>query len=272
MSHSPANPRPPLTALIMTLNGERLLDQCLSSLAFCDHILLIDSGSTDATKEIAANHRAEFVFNPWPGPKAQLEFGLARITSGWVLILDQDEICSPRLTESIRAALLDPSAPPCHYAPRRSWYYNRFLTHGGWYPDYLLRLFKAGTAELRQSGAHESIHPLAPAGHLKGDILHYPYENFSNHLQKINAYAQAGARDLQSRNRRGGVAAGLGHAVSRFLRIYVLKLGLLDGRAGFINAAHAAFYTFLKYVRINEGDWGAPYTLPDQDNTARKSQ
>ena len=270
MPDSPAAQRPSLTALLMTFNGERLLDQCLSSISFCDRLLLIDSGSTDATGEIAARYGAEIVFNPWPGPKAQLEFGLARISSGWVFIMDQDEICSSSLAASIKTTIAEPDALPCHYAPRRSWYYNRFLTHGGWYPDRLLRLFKAGAAELRQSGAHESIHPLAPTGHLQGDLLHYPYENFFNHLQKINAYAQAGAQDLGRQNRRGGIAAGLAHAHARFLKIYFLKLGLLDGRAGFINAVHAAFYAFLKYVRINEGAWGTPYNTltndPDPEN------
>lgn len=261
--------RATITGLILTLNGERLLDRCLSSLDFCDRLLIIDSGSTDATPEIAARHKADFIHNAWQGPKAQFEFGVRQVTTDYVFTLDQDEVCSTRLKHSILDVLANAakgSALPAYYVPRRSWYFNRFLKHSGWYPDWLLRLFRPAAAEFHQSGAHESIHPAlikgrpAPTGRLSGDILHYPYESFTHHLAKVNAYAEEGALDMRAKGRRGGILPGLIHAASRFLKVYFFKLGLLDGRAGFINAAHASFYAFLKYVRIEESAWGAPFT------------
>jgi hypothetical protein len=94
---------------------------------------------------------------------------------------------------------------------------------------------------------------------MRAEIIHYPYSGFRHHLDKINDYAQKGARDLVISGRKGGVARAIAHACARFFRIYWLKLGFLDGRAGFLNAAHGAWYVFLKYVRVDEGSWGHPF-------------
>lgn len=265
-------PRATITGLVLTMNGERLLERCLASLSFCDRLLVIDSGSTDGTLDIAARHGATSVFNAWRGPKAQFEFGIARIDTEYVLTLDQDEVCSSRLRQSVLAVLDNPARLPAYYTPRRSWYFNRFLLHSGWYPDYLLRLFRPEAAEFRQSGAHESIHPLSATGNLQGDILHYPYESFSHHLHKVNAYAEEGALDLRAKGKKGGIAPGLMHAFSRFLKVYIFKRGFLDGRAGFINAAHASFYAFLKYIRIEKSAWGAPFDDDDPAKPAKPEQ
>ena len=164
----------------------------------------------------------------------------------------------PRRT--ILAALPGAPADLCGFTPaRRSWYYDRFLKHSGWYPDRLLRVFRRNGVHFTQSGAHEHIDPNGRTRELDGDILHYPYKHFREHLDKINSYAQQGADDLAARGKKGGLALGVLHGIGRFLRIYLLKKGFLDGKAGFINAVHGAFYAFLKYVRVDEGNWGFPY-------------
>jgi len=127
------------------------------------------------------------------------------------------------------------------------------------YPDRLLRVFRRSGVHFTQSGAHEHIDPNGRTQELDGDILHYPYKDFREHLDKINSYAQQGADDLAARGKKGGLALGVLHGIGRFLRIYLLKKGFLDGKAGFINAVHGAFYAFLKYVRVDEGNWGFPY-------------
>ena len=158
------------------------------------------------------------------------------------------------------AALPGAPADLCGFTPaRRSWYYDRFLKHSGWYPDRLLRVFRRNGVHFTQSGAHEHIDPNGRTRELDGDILHYPYKHFREHLDKINSYAQQGADDLAARGKKGGLALGVLHGIGRFLRIYLLKKGFLDGKAGFINAVHGAFYAFLKYVRVDEGNWGFPY-------------
>ncbi len=266
-----------LTAVIITLNGERLFGRCLDSLAFCDRILVVDSFSSDATQRIAEEHGAIFIQNPWPGNARQIRFGVQWLEehapTEWVLFLDCDEICSPELAESIRRALASPGDRTAFSMPRRTWYFDRFLRHGGSYPDRLFRLFRPESIRIEESGAHQQFRPSGPHGDLEGDLLHYTYANFFNQMDKLNDYAQRGAKDLERRGRRGGIAAGLGHGLWRFVSMYILKRGFLDGRAGFLMAAHTAFYTFLKYIRINEGAWGAPYTagLPSSQAAAPRS-
>ena len=240
----------------------------MASLSFCDRILVVDSFSTDATETIARTAGCLFVQRRWegPGPQFAYAFSLLReeYPTSWVVSLDQDEICTSELQLALQAAVgkaLATAQPPVgFFVPRRSWYYDRFLLHSGWYPDHLLRCFRPEAMHVAVSGAHYSFHPEGATHTLAGDILHYPYASFREHLDKINSYAQQGAEDLARHGRRGGILTGLAHGFGRFLRIYLLKRGFLDGRAGFINAVHGAFYAFLKYVRVNEGNWGSPYT------------
>lgn len=259
-------PRKTITAVIITLNGERLLGRCLDSLAFCDRILVVDSFSSDATESIARDHGAIFLQNTWPGNARQIRFGVdwleQNAPSDWVLFFDCDEICSPELAHSIQKAIAAPADKTAFSMPRRTWYFDRFLRHGGSYPDRLFRLFRPESMRIEESGAHQHFVPTGPSGALSGDMLHYTYADFRNQLDKLNDYAQRGARDLQAKGKRGGLAAGLAHGMWRFVDMYLIKLGFLDGRAGFLMAVHTAFYTFLKYVRIHEGSWGAPYGDP----------
>ncbi len=256
-------PRVRLTALLVVLNGERLLGRCLDSLSFCDRILIVDSFSTDATEQIARDHGAIFIQNKWPGNAKQVQYGLdwleANAPTDWVLMLDCDEIISLDLRKSILAALENPGDKTSFSMPRLTWYFDGFLRHGGCYPDRLFRLFTPKGVRIENSGAHQKFVPTGPYGELQGDMIHYTYESFRNQLDKLNDYAERGARDLEAKGKKGGVMRGLGHGTWRFVDMYFRKLGLLDGRAGFLMAAHTAFYTFLKYVRIHEGGWGAPF-------------
>lgn len=252
------------TGLILTYNGEHTLEQCINSLSFCNTVLVIDSFSTDNTVSIAERLGATVIQNVWNGPAAQFEFAFDQISTDWVVSLDQDEVCTTSLKEKIIAAI--DSAPQDiagYYTKRKSWYYNRFMKHSGWYPDWLLRVFKPEKLDVKVSGAHYSFHPKGKTTNLDAEILHYPYMSFSQHLQKIDSYAQQGADDLRAKGKKGGLGKGISHGSMRFIKLYFIKLGFLDGKAGFINAVHGAFYAFLKYVRVTEGNWGAPF---DADN------
>lgn len=254
-----------LAGLVLTYNGERLLRDCLTSLAFCDVLLVVDSGSNDTTLSIATECGATVLSHKWEGPAMQFHFALNYLKTHfpeyWVFTLDQDEICTQELQNQLQSAIKSAPADLSGFLiSRKSWYYNRFLLHSGWYPDYLFRCFRQDQMFLKVIGAHESLLPKGKTYKLKGEILHYPYDNFRQHLEKINLYAEQGANDLRKRGVKGGIAAGLAHGFGRFVRIYVIKVGFLDGKAGFINAVHGAFYAFLKYVRIPEGKWqGSDY-------------
>jgi len=249
--------RDTVTGLVLTYNGERIFDRCLKSLNFCDEILVVDSQSTDHTLEIAEKHGARIIVNPWPGPVKQFQLALAEIKTDWVVSLDQDEYLTEELQKNIIAKLSADESVAGYYTPRSSFYFNRFMKHSGWYPDYLFRFFRAGKMEVTASGAHYHFEPKGATAKLTGDILHYPYESFEQHMEKINYYAEEGAKSLREKGKKGGWFKGILHGKMRFIKLYFLKLGFLDGKAGFYNAMAGFYYTFQKYIRVEETEkWG----------------
>ncbi len=249
--------RETVTGLVLTYNGERLLERCLKSLDFCDELLVVDSESSDRTREIAEECGARIIVNPWPGPVDQFKLALAEIKTTWVVSLDQDEFLTDELRENIINKLSQKERVAGYYTPRSSFYFNRFMKHSGWYPDYLFRVFRNGKMNVTASGAHYHFEPRGETLKLEGDILHYPYESFDQHMEKINYYAEEGAKSLRAKGRKGGLIQGMLHGIMRFIKLYLLKLGFLDGKAGFYNAMAGFYYTFQKYIRIEETEkWG----------------
>lgn len=147
-----------------------------------------------------------------------------------------------------RRLLAAPGDSTAFSMPRRTWYFDRFLRHGGSYPDRLFRLFRPETIRIEESGAHQQFRPSGPCGELKGDLLHYTYANFFNQMDKLNDYAQRGAKDLERKGRRGGIAAGLGHGFWRFFSMYVIRRGFLDGQG---RISHGGAYRLLYLSQIH---------------------
>ena len=264
---TPISSQPTITGLVLTRDGERLIGKCLASLSFCDTILVVDSGSTDATIAIAENAGAVVLSNPWPGFANQFSFAAEKVTTDWFFILDQDECCSVELAKAIKDHIQkatnadnDMASPLTAFSvARKSWYFDRFMKHGGWYPDHILRVFKTGLVTFSQD-AHIHYHPKGESEHIPtGEIIHYPYTGFFHQFAKLNVYAEQGAEAMRASGKRGGILQGVGHAAARFFRIYILKAGFLDGKAGFLAAAHGSFYAFSKYIRLLESDWGRPF-------------
>jgi glycosyltransferase involved in cell wall biosynthesis len=243
-----------ITGLVLTYNGERLLNECLESLDFCNRILVIDSGSNDSTLEIARDKGAEIIHNDWNGAIEQHKFALTKIETQWVVTIDQDEIISPELRESILKAIENPGEVDGFYCSRCTWYFDRFIRHSGWYPDKLFRIYRHDGIKIGGIRPHEELRPISKAGEISGDIIHYPYKNFANHLEKINNYTQDAAEDLYSRGKRGSTGKAVRHAFGKFLKQYILQKGFLDGQAGLIIAIHGFLYTFQKYIRLAELD------------------
>ena len=262
--------RPGITGVVLTHNGERLLEKCFDSLGFCDEILVVDSGSTDETLLLCERYKARVIYRAWDGFDVQFRFAQDEVATRWFFILDQDEICPVPLGEAIRQAIREsdhladtPQDTPVAFSVgRKSWYFDRFMKHGGWYPDHILRVFRTGFVEFYQD-AHIHYRPMGRKEHVGGppsaELIHYPYTSFYHQLTKLNNYSEQGAEALLAEGRKGGVWRGIGHGLARFFRIYVIKLGFLDGRAGFLAACHGSFYAFSKYVRVLEASWGAPF-------------
>ncbi len=246
-----------VTGLVLTKDGEMWLERCLRSLSMCDELLVVDSESTDATRDIAEANGAKVLVRPWEGPLPQFRYALEQVRTEWIVSLDQDEWLSPELSGDLEDLFRHPErleGVAGFYCNRRSFYYDRYLRHCGWYPDRLLRVFNKQRMEVRASGPHYSFHPSMRTGRLHGDIVHRPYSGLHEHVAKMNYYCQEAAKDLRGKGKKSGLGKALAHGLARFFKIYVLRLGFLDGRAGAILALHGFFYAFHKYVRVAEYD------------------
>ena len=241
--------RPTLGVAIIALNAEARLAQCLDALAFADSIVVVDNGSTDRTQAIAAAHGARLVVAPdWPGFGPQKNRAVAALDTDWVLSIDTDEIVTPELAAAIVEAIRAPRAD-VYSVDRLSSFCGHWIRHSGWYPDWIPRLFKRHKAQFSDDLVHERLVFEGAAERLPGKLLHYSYEDFETVLRKLDAYSSAGARQRLAAGKRGGLAPALLRGTWAFFRTYVLRLGFLDGQAGFIIAAFNAqtvYYRFLK--------------------------
>lgn len=241
-----------ITGLILTFNGERLLERTLQSLDFCDEILVVDSGSSDATLNIARRYNARILHRDWEGTIPQFKFAFKHIDTPWLVTLDQDEYLSPELKKALLEKLESPGGSCGFYLRRRSFYFDRFLKHSGWYPDYLLRVFRMDGFELRGILPHEEFHPTGHTDKIPHDIVHYPYTDLGDQLSKISAYTTATAKHLHAQGKRGGLAQGVSRALGRFVKRYLLQQGFRDGRAGLVLAVYDMMYVFQKYLLVAE--------------------
>ena len=242
-----------ISACIITLNEERNLPRCLQSVApLVDEILVVDSGSTDATLDIVAKFGARVVHQDWLGYVDQKNFALAQAQHDWVLSIDADEELSPELAASIsrmKADLtLDKSGSPNGYEFSRIVFYRgRWIRHGDWYPDRLVRLFRRSEARFSGGRVHEKLelpgeHPILP-----GHLHHFTYENASDRAQRCEKYAELWAESAHEQHRRAFPWSGPLHALARFGKGFVLKRGFLDGAVGWDIAAGNAREVWIKY-------------------------
>ncbi|KPJ35817.1 LPS biosynthesis protein [Burkholderia multivorans] len=240
---------PTLGVALIALNASARLAQCLDALTFVDDIVVIDGGSTDDTVAIAQAHGARVIVErDWPGFGPQKNRALDALDTDWILSLDTDEVVSPELARSIREAIRTPAAD-VYALDRLSSFCGRWIRHSGWYPDWVPRLFRRGTARFSDDLVHERLVFDTPAQRLSGKLMHYSYEDFETVVRKLDAYSTAGARQRRAAGQRGGFGKALARGAWAFVRTYVLRRGFLDGRAGFMIAvfnAETVYYRFLK--------------------------
>lgn len=249
---------PSLSAIVITKNEEAVIKRCLDSVQWADEIIVVDSGSTDRTMEIAQQLHARAVVTPdWPGPGPQRNRAIAHATKDWILALDADEWVSPQLRDEILAVLRAPGPHVGYRLPRLSSYCGRRMRHGGWWPDYVSRLFKRGSARFGGGIVHDHLVSDGPLGKLRNPLLHEAITDLDDMLLKLNSYSSWGAQSLHERGRRAGLATALGHGAWTFLRTYLLRAGFLDGREGFMLAvsnAEGAYYKYLKLMLMGRED------------------
>lgn len=249
--------RPPLSVCIVAMNEQDNIEECLASADFAQEWIVVDSHSTDATREKAAARGARVVERDWPGHVQQKNFAIDQASNDWVLCLDADERVSPELRASILAALERPQEADGYEMARRTWYLGRWIRRGGWYPDRKIRLFRRSKGRWGGVNPHDHVHVEGRVGRLAGDLLHYSYRSISDHLRTIDSFTTIAAKEKHAAGRRAGIVDLTLRPFGKFLRMYVLKAGFLDGVPGLVVAVTGAFYVFLKYAKLRETDRAA---------------
>ena len=242
-----------LSVTVITKNEEHNIEACLRSVRFADQLVVLDSGSTDATVEMALAMGAEVSIRAdWRGFGIQKNRALELANSDWVLSLDADERVTPELQAEIEVALTSPRFD-AYSIPRLSSYCGQYMRHSGWYPDRVTRLFKRGAAKFSDDLVHEKLLSSSPIGQLQVALLHDSYRNFEDVLYKANLYSSAGAETLRAAGKTASLRTAIAHGLWAFIRTYFFRLGFLDGRLGFVLAisiAEATYYRYLKLWRI----------------------
>jgi glycosyltransferase involved in cell wall biosynthesis len=241
--------RLPLSAVLITRNAARQLPDCLASLAFCDDIVVVDSGSEDGTATLARQVGTRVIETDWRGFGPQKQYAVDQATHDWVLCIDADERVSLALSEAIRAAL----AAPAHHAfrfARRNRFMGRYLRHGEGYPDWNLRLFDRRQARWSGDAVHEKVLIDAAVGTLAGDLLHESAESMESYLAKQNRYSTLAAEAALNRGKRAHVGHLLLSPLVRFIKFYFLRLGCLDGVPGLVHILIGCGASFAKYAKM----------------------
>ncbi len=240
-----------LSVIIITKNEAADIRACLESVAWADEIIVVDSASTDNTAAICKELGAKVhVAQDWPGFGPQKNRALAYATRDWVLSLDADERVTPELRREIEAVMREEGTCSAYDIPRSSSYCGRFMRHSGWYPDYVTRLFKRGSARFSDDLVHERLVVEGTKGKLQGELLHYAFDGMEEVLRKVDQYSTAGAQRMHAQGRKGSLAGAVLRGFWSFARTYFLRLGFLDGREGFMLAVSNAEGTYYRYVKL----------------------
>lgn len=239
-----------ISAVLISKDAQAHLRECLQSVAWCDEVVVLDSGSTDGTKAICAEFGAKFsVSADWPGFGPQKNRAIALAGNDWIFSLDTDEVCPPELRAQLEAAA---RAGDCaaYEMPRRSSFCGHFMRHGGWWPDHVTRLFRRDRARFSDSRVHERLIVDGPVGRLTAPLIHYTYDTMAQALEKAERYATLGAQQAYEAGKRSSPLQAALRGAWAFVRTYVLRLGFLDGAPGFALAKYNAHQTRLRYLKL----------------------
>jgi glycosyltransferase involved in cell wall biosynthesis len=241
--------RTPLSVVVTTWNEAGNLPGCLESVRWADDVLVVDSGSRDSTVEIARAYGARVLVHPYESAGRQKNWALGHVARPWVLVLDADERPTPELAAEIREVVCRDGPLDGYFLSRRSFFLGREIRHCGWDGDRVLRLFRAGRGLYDDRLVHETLRLDGREGQLHAPLLHYTYRTFSDYLDKLERYTARGAADLRAAGKHASLAALLLRPPARFLRMYFLQLGFLDGVHGLLLCTLSAHSVWLKYAR-----------------------
>ena len=250
-----------ISVAIVAMDEEANIGRILDSVGWADEIVLVDSGSTDRTCEIAREHGARVIVEPWRGYVAQKQYAIDLCTKEWVLLIDADEEVSPELAAEIRDAIADRNAAGGYWLPRKNLFLGRWIRHGGFYPDPKLRLFRRGQGFVTGHDPHDrcelkpEIHGAAAAQtrQFKNALVHYTYPNLTLYLGHMNRYSSLGAQLAFAKgHQRFSFSNIVLRPLATFVYNYFIRLGFLDGREGLLLHLYHAGYVSWKYSKAWE--------------------
>jgi (heptosyl)LPS beta-1,4-glucosyltransferase len=242
-----------LSAVLIVKNEQTALSACLDKLSWVDEIVVVDGGSDDKTIEVAKKYTAKVFSEPdWRGYGVQRQRAQGYATSDWIVMIDADEHVTEKLKNSIQSVIRTNDQRKVYSLPRMSWVFGRFIKHCGWYPDYVIRLYPRSKASYGEEKVHEKLHFPNDMQiiKLKGDLLHYTYRDLEDYLVKSATYAAAWAEQRREKGKRSSLLQGFWHGVACFVRMYIIRLGFLDGRQGLLLSILSAHSTFVKYADL----------------------
>lgn len=239
---------PGLSAIIITKNEAANIGDCLDSVAFCDERIVVDSGSDDETVSIARGKGARVETHAFDGYGAQKGYALSLAQGDWVLSLDADERVSDALREEIRGAIARGEGDG-YEMPRLSTFCGRAMRHSGWYPDYVLRLFRRSKGRFSDDIVHEHVICEGRVARLKEPLTHFPVTKLEDALSRMDRYSTAGAQALVASGKSVSFISAIAHGLYTFVRTYILRAGFLDGREGFMLAVANAEGTYYRYMK-----------------------
>ncbi len=246
--------RKPLSVVIPTFNVEGCIRDCLESVKWADEIFVVDSFSTDRTLEICREYTDRIVQHEYVNSAAQKNWAIPQASNKWVMIVDSDERVSEQLHASIEKTLENTNGYDGFYVKRESFFLGRLVEHGGWDKDYVLRLFNRERGRYQDREVHARIEVEGREGYLEGPLYHYTYESLDQYFEKFMRYTQWAAADLKADSRRASWVNLAVRPWMRFLKMYVMRRGFLDGKHGLVLSFLAAFSVFTKYARLWEVD------------------
>jgi glycosyltransferase involved in cell wall biosynthesis len=239
--------------ITLTRNEERNIVECLESVAWAREIIVLDSGSTDRTVELARRFTPDVTVLPWRGYGAARNEGLSRSHSGWILWLDADERVTMELAAEIRTILeKDDPAVAGYEIARRAYFCGKWIRHCGWYPSRVVRLFRRDLARFSETRVHERIVIEGPVSRTRHDLIHYTDPDLNHYFSKFNTYTSLAARDMSEAGRSFSVGDLIFRPLFQFFKMYVLRLGFLDGIHGFVLCVASSAYVFTKYAKLWE--------------------
>lgn len=261
--------RSKISIAIITFNEEKNILRTLESISWADEIVIVDSGSTDNTVSICRRYTDKVFYHEWRGYTEQKNFAIEQSSCEWILSLDADESVEPALASEIISIISAPESFNGYWIPRKTFFLGRWMRHGGWYPDYNLRLFRKGKGRFVKRAVHEALHVEGKHGRTKHALEHHTYPNIASYIDKMNKYSTL-AVEVMAESGISKFKTSLFNIVLRpaftFIFRYFFRLGFLDGKSGLLLNVLYSYYVFAKYVKAWE------YQLKDENEHPIRKQ